>query len=140
MALGFAMTRRDQQSEAPAAPAAQPDTSDGRLWYFTNTRGLGPHTIGLQGDGTSGAIDVIEDATDTGTYAWECVTLTIGFTRKLTMDDGYVVTDPWTFECAGTPESAQMTCDATVQQWTYSGRDGFEVLGEHSWQARAVSR
>lgn len=138
--LAFGMMRRDTPSATQAPPADQPAASDGRLWYFTNTEGLGLYTIALKGDGTSGATDVIEDTTDTGSYAWQGDTLTINFTRKLTMDDGHVVTDPWTFECTGTQQSTQMNCEVTQQQWSYSGRDGFVVEGERSWPAIAVPR
>lgn len=124
----------------PEAEAGQPAATPGNRWYFTNSAGLGLYTIALQGDGTAGTVDVIEDTTDAGTFTWNSETLTIDFTRKLTMDDGYVVTDPWRFECTGTRESAEMECTTTVQQWAYSGRDGFEVRGTNSWPSIAVPR
>lgn len=122
------------------ADTGQPAAAAGNRWYFTNSAGLGLYTIALHGDGVSGTVDVIEDATDAGTFTWTGDTLTIEFTRKLTMDDGYVVTDPWRFECAGTRDSSRMDCTTTVQQWAYSGRDGFEVQGENTWPSVAVPR
>lgn len=130
-------TATSAQAGATGGQAVPPT---GTRWYFTNTAGLGLYTILLEGDGTSGAIDVIEDATDTGTFTWEGQTLTIDFTRELTMRDGYVITDPWRFECTGTRVSTRMACATTVQQWSYSARDGFVVEGEDTWPSVAVPR
>jgi len=74
----------------------------------------------------SGSVRVLEDATVDGTYAWSGDTLTIDFTRVLTMADDFTFKDPWVFVCTVSSGGETMSCDCTATQWEYSPDTGLD--------------
>ena len=117
----------------PAEDASSPSPPPAGRWHFTAADGAaGLYTIDLLGDGRSGPIDVLEDATDVGTYAWSESGLTIEFTRVLTMLDGFEVVEPSSFLCIGTPDMDSLACTYERQTWTYVPGTGVAVDGTSS--------
>jgi hypothetical protein len=120
---------RTADATAPADPPASSAPPGGR-WHFTaDDGGSGLYTIDLLGDGSGGAVDVVEDGTASGTYTWVEDALSIDFTRVVTLSDGSEVTEPSSFSCTGTPEMDSLTCTYERELWAYRPEAGLVVEG-----------
>ena len=126
-------------SSAEAAQASSSAAPPGGRWHFTaDESGSGLYTIDLFGDGASGPIDILEDGTEVGTYSWDDSTLTIEFTRVLTLPDGFQVTEPSSFVCIWEADMKSLACTYEHEMWLYVPETGLEVTGTSSGPAHGV--
>lgn len=136
----------DVVSEAPAevvpeasTPAAQQpvDDPDAPARWLISGDGRAMYTIEVAPEVT-GPLRVLEDATAVGTYEWSGSTLTMEFTRVLTMADGARIDDSWTFVCSGAPTDDVLSCTGSKFGWTYHPVDGLDPGVEESFEATAT--
>lgn len=135
-------------SPAPEVASAGPETSAdpgpaaSERWLLTSRDDDGSkysdlYTVQLAPEG-SGPVQVLEDDTAVGTYEWTGDTVTIDFTRVLTMDDGYQFEDPWLFVCTRAPDGGSLTCECTTDKWSYSPDTGLDRNPGFVWPTKVT--